>query len=53
MILSEKLGSGLTADVYLARNMKAPYEIRGAMKIFKHPKYNEMALKEAQSLQRI
>ena len=53
LILSEKLGSGLTADVYLARSSESPFKIRGAIKIFKHPKYDKMAAKEAESLQKI
>jgi hypothetical protein len=46
-LLSEKLGSGLTADVYMCRESQFPFTIVGAMKVFKHQKYAAMAEKEA------
>jgi hypothetical protein len=53
-VLSEKLGSGATADVYMARECYMPFKMVGAMKIFKEEqRFVKLAVKEAQSLLKV
>ena len=52
-MLSEELGSGYTATVYMCRNAIEPYGIIGAMKIFTGNKDEKYWKREAESLMKI
>ena len=53
LMLSEFLGKGYTAKVYMCREPDHPYKIIGAMKIFQKPAFAKFAKKESDSLKRI
>ena len=53
LLLADGLGQGGFAYVYLCRQPQPPYEIMGALKVFKSARHSRMALQEANNLRKI
>ena len=53
LLLTEMLGSGLTANVYLAKENIAPFKVVGALKIFKDQHVDRFSGSEIQNLKKI